>query len=194
MGIGYWNTLVTMQGAGPNLTGSLSATSILPQQAKIVLPNGFFAYVGQKFKVSAQGQLGNIVTTPGTLTMDMRMGTAGSIVVFNGGAMQLSATAHTTLPFWFDIEATLRANGGGTSANFMALMRFLSQCVTVTAGTSDPASGHSFLLAPNVTPVVGTGFDSTAANLVDIFGTFSLSNANAIQMQQYEIISPNWGG
>src|SRR5713101_3714285 len=100
MGIGYYNSLVTMQAVGPNLTGSLTATSLLNPQAKLTLPAGFFTYIGQKLKILASGQLGNIVTTPGTLTIDVRF---GSVVVFNGAAMQLSSTAHTTLPFWLEI-------------------------------------------------------------------------------------------
>src|SRR5258708_8621759 len=106
MGIGYYNSLVTLQAAGPNLTASLTATSLLNPQGKVTLPAGFFSYIGQKLKINAQGQLGNIITTPGTLTIDVRF---GSVVVFNGGAMQLSSTAHTTFPFLLEIEITLRA-------------------------------------------------------------------------------------
>ena len=58
------------------------------------------------------GQISNVVTTPGTLTLDFRL---GSVVAFNGGAMQLSTTAHTTVPFIAEFLLTARAVGGGTS-------------------------------------------------------------------------------
>jgi hypothetical protein len=193
MGIGFYNSLVTMQAAGPNLTASNTATSLLNPQAKVTLPAGFFAYIGQKLIIKAQGQLGNIVTTPGTLTIDVRFG--GSVIVFNGGAMQLSSTAHTTLPFWLDIELTLRALGTGAepTANFMGQGKMTAQSLSLTA-VADSTTTLATLLLPNTTPTVGTSFDSTAAQSVDLFGTFSLNNANAIQVQQYEVLSPNWGG
>jgi len=44
---------------------------------------------------------------------------------------------------------------------------------------------------PNTTPAVGTGFDSTVSMVVDMFGTFSLNNANAIQLHQYWLYEVN---
>jgi hypothetical protein len=193
MGIGYYNSLVTMQAAGPALTASLTATSLLNPQAKITLPANFFAYIGQKLKIYASGQLGNIVTTPGTLTIDLR--TAGGIVLWNGGAMQLSSTAHTTLPFWLEADLTLRALGTGAepTANFMGQGRMTAQALSLTA-VADSTTTPATLLLPNTTPAVGSNFDSTATQTLDLFGTFSLNNANAITVQQYEVLSPNWGG
>src|SRR5260370_24420802 len=106
MGIGYYNSLVKLQAAGPNLTASLTATSLLNPQGKVTLPAGFFSYIGQKLKINAQGQLGNIITTPGTLTIDVRF---GSVVVFNGGAVQMCFPARTTLPLCLTKEMALKA-------------------------------------------------------------------------------------
>jgi hypothetical protein len=37
-------------------------------------------------------------------------------------------------------------------------------------------------------PVVGTGFDTTIANLIDLTGTWSVSSAsNSIQVEQYAL-------
>src|SRR5258708_31320797 len=104
MGIGYYNSLVTLQAAGPNLTASLTATSLLNPQGKVTLPAGFFSYIGQKLKINAQGQLGNIITTPGTLTIDVRF---GSVVVFNGVLLNLSVTAPNTPPIFLMIISTV---------------------------------------------------------------------------------------
>src|SRR6266853_2733815 len=111
MGIGYYNSLATLQAAGPNLTASTSATSLLNAQAKAPLPAGFFAYAGQKLLVRAQGQIGNVVTTPGTLTLTFQMGSAGTTIVWNSGAIALSTTVQTPLPFWLDIDLTVRTLG-----------------------------------------------------------------------------------
>jgi len=195
MGIGYYNTLVSAQAAGGNLTASLTLTSILPTPCVITLPAGFFEYPGQKLHSRTQGQLGNIVTTPGTITIEKLF---GAVVAWNSGALQLGATAHTTLPFWLEVDLTVRAIGSVTAANVMAQGRVTGQQFVVTAGTADTVNGgpttHATLMAPNTTPAVSSGFSSVGTILIDLQAQFSLNNANAIQVQQYELISCNWGG
>ncbi len=183
-----WSEVLTAAtGAGTNLTASTTATSILPTSAVYTLPANFFT-VGKVLKISAMGQLGNIVTTPGTLTIDVYLG--GSVVAFNGGAMQLSSTAHTTLPFFLEIYLTCRAIGSGTSANLMGQGCMTAQSLSLTA-VADSTTSPASLLLPNTTPTVGTGFNSTAAQSVDLRATFSLNNANAIQLHQYALVALN---
>src|SRR5690349_6402703 len=95
-------TLVSAIGDGSALSNSTTATSILPAAAKITLPNNWWQ-VGRVVRIKLAGRLSNIVTTPGTLTLYVRM---GAIVAFNGGAMNLSTTAHTTLPWMAEIILT----------------------------------------------------------------------------------------
>ncbi len=189
-GYTYTEAITTMQVAGPTLTASTSATSLLGGQAKATLKPGFFDRAGKAVLVKFAGQLGNIVTTPGTLTIDVRMGPTSNIIVFNGGAMQLSSTAHTTLPFVGEILLTCRAVGNGTSANLMGQGVMTAQALSLTA-VADSTTTPATLLLPNTTPTVGTGFDSTVAMVVDLFGTFSLNNANAITVQQYWLYEVN---
>ena len=185
-GYSWAETLVTGQAAGSNLTASTTATSLLPAGSVFTLPANFFSAPGKQLKIIAAGQLGNIVTTPGTLTIDVRFG--GSTVVFNGGAMQLSSTAHTALPFWLEILLTCRAVGA--SGNLMGQGRMTAQSLSLTA-VADSTTTPATLLLPNTTPAVGTSFSTLVAQSVDLFGTFSLSNANAIQVQQYSLIALN---
>src|SRR4051794_15419391 len=107
--------LITSQVDGTALNTSTTATSIIPAAAKYTLPANFFS-IGKSIKITAAGRLSNIVTTPGTLTLDVRL---GSVVAFNGGAMQLSTTAHTTLPIWIEILLTCRSIGSGTGATLI---------------------------------------------------------------------------
>lgn len=177
----FVQSLMAAQVDGSALSNSSSATSILPAQAKLTIPANLLDYVGRRLKISAQGRISNIVTTPGTLTLDLRL---GGTVVFNGGAMQLSTTAHTTLPWWWDVELTLRVTG--SSAQFMGQGRFMSQAASISG--ADPTTGHSLLLTPNTAPAVGTAFDATAAEQLDLFATFSIANSgNAITLHQYEV-------
>jgi hypothetical protein len=183
-------TLVTAQAAGTALTNSTTATALLPVQAQYTLPAGFFTTPGKQLKILLAGSISNVVTTPGTLTLDVRFNST-PIVVFNGGAMQMSSTAHTTVPFMAEILLTCRAVGTGTSANLIGQGRITSQALSLTA-VADSTTTPATLLIPNTTPAVGTGFDSTVANLVQVFGTFSIANAaNAVQIQQYSLIALN---
>lgn len=186
----WQETLIAAQIDGTALSNSTSPTSIIPPAARLGLPGNYFA-VGKRYRVTAMGRLSNIVTTPGTLTLDVRMGPTSNIIVFNGGAMQLSTTAHTNVPFWFTADLTCRAIGAVTSANFMGQGRMLSQAVSLTA-VADSTTTPAELLAPNTAPAVGTGFDSTAAVVVDLFATFSIANAgNALTVHQYDFAALN---
>lgn len=190
MSINSWQeTLVSSQVDGPPLNTSTSATSLLPGQAKYTLPSGHFS-IGKQLLIKGAGRISNIVTTPGTFTLDVRLNST-PIIVFNGGAMQLSSTAHTTLPFYFEILLTCRAVGSGTATNLMGQGYALSQALSLTA-VADSATTPATLLLPNTTPAVGTGFDNTVANLLDLFGTFSISNAaNGFTLHQYSVQSLN---
>lgn len=183
----WHETLKTSSVSSTNLTASTTATSLLVgTDAKFTLPANFFE-VGKVVKITATGQLGNIVTTPGTLTLDVRL---GAVIAFNGGAMQLSSTAHTTLPFWLDILLTCRTVGTGTSATLMGQGRMTGQALSLTA-VADSTTTAATLLLPNTAPAVGTGFDSTVASTVDLFATFSLSNANAILLTEFALEALN---
>ena len=98
----------------------------------------------------------------------------------------MSTTAHTSLPLWFEILMTLRAVGNGTSANFMGQGIFTSQVLSNTAVADSVASTLPTLLGPNTAPAVGTGFDSTIANVLDLMATFSVNTSPTnLTLHQY---------
>lgn len=176
-------TLIGAQGDGAALTNSTSATSLLPSQAKLTLPANYLDFVGRTFKVRVAGRVSNIVTTPGTLTLDIRF---GSTVVFNGGAVQFSTTAHTSVPWVWDVDLTVRAVG--SSATLIGQGMIFSQAVSISG--ADLIGTHSMLLTPNTAPVVGNTFDSTAAQVIDMFGKFSIGDpGNSITVHQFKVQS-----
>lgn len=191
MSLQSWQeTLIQANVDGTALASSTSATSLLPPAARFTMPANFLR-IGSMFRVKVAGRLSNIVTTPGTFTLDVRMGPTSNIVVFNGGAMQLSTTAHTNVPFVAEIMLTCRAIGNSTNANFMGQGWALSQALSLTA-VADSTTTPAHLLIPNTAPAVGTGFDSTVAMVVDVYGTFSISNAaNAFTLHQYSLEALN---
>lgn len=192
MGMQTWQeTLINTSVDGAALTASVSATSILggtgtgASQAKITLPANFF-YVGRMIAIRAQGRVSNIITTPGTLTLDIRF---GSVIVANGGAMALNVVAKTNVPWGLEWVLTCRAIGSGTTANLMHQGMWTSESVIGSAIPTVGGAGTHML--PNVTPAVGTGFDSTAAQTIDLFGTWSLNNANSIQTHMFRVEAMN---
>jgi hypothetical protein len=187
-GQSWVETLINQNVDGTALTASTTATSILHATAKLSLPPNWMR-IGKKFRIIANGRVSNIVTTPGTLTLDVRMGPTANIIVANGGAMSLNVVAKTNVPWtlWWDF--TCRAVGNSTSANLMHQGEWTSEAVI---GSGVPtAGGAGTHMLPNAAPAVGTGFDSTVSMLVDLFATWSLNNANSIQVHMYEFIDLN---
>jgi hypothetical protein len=172
--------------AGATLSASTTATSILPATTPFTFPANFFQYVGQQIYIIGAAQVSNVVTTPGTLTLDVRL---GGTVVFTSGAMQMSTTAHTTLPVFYEILLTLRAIG--SAANFMGQGRISGQPMSLTA-VADSTTTVGTLMMPNTAPAVGSNFNTGASQTFDHFGTFSVSTTGtAITLQQFSLISLN---
>ena len=184
----WQETLVSQSIQGTLFNTYTTAKTVIPATSLYTFPPNYFEE-GKKIMVSVQGGVSSLVTTPGTLTMQVML---GSIVVFTTGAMQMNATAHTLIPFWADFVLTCRAIGVTTSANFMGQGRVHGTMFTVTAAQVDGINSHAYLMGPNTAPAVGTGFDSTIANILDFWTGFSISNAaNGIQVEQYTVTALN---
>jgi hypothetical protein len=180
---GYIATLLNSIADGSALTNTTTATSILPVIAKPTLPANYL-FAGKMFRVRASGRISTVVTTPGTLTLDFRL---GSVNVFSGGAMTLNTTAQTNAGWIYDAMMTVRAVGATTTANILGQGMWISHAVI---GSPAPTAGGAgeHVLPYNTAPVVGTGFDSTAAQLVDLFATWSVASAsNSITCHQFLI-------
>jgi len=178
----YVQSLTTQHGAGTAMNTYTTAKSVINAQALYTLPANFWT-VGRFLDIQVEAALSNIVTTPGTITFQVMMGT---IVVLTSGALQLNATAHTLLPISIDARLTCRAVGAGTSANLMGQMWVRGIQPTLTATQVDAVNVSGVFAGPATAPAVGTGFNSTIANVLDFWVGFSISNAgNGITIHQY---------
>jgi hypothetical protein len=179
---GWEEAVMTAQVAGASISNTTTAASLLPAAAKYTILTNIFS-LGKVMRVSSIGQLSNIAgASAGTLTLDVRF---GSNVVFNGGAAQMSSTAHTTLPYWWDVQMTCVVIGA--SAALMGQGRLMGQPISVTA-VIDSTSTHGLLLTPNTTPANGATFDSTATQQIDHFGKFSVvTSPTNITLQQFVV-------
>ena len=138
---------------------------------------------GRGLWLNVAGAISNIVTTPGTIVFQVKL---GSVVVWTSGNIQMNAIAHTKFPFWLEVLLTCRSVGSGTSATFIGQGKVSGKMFTNTAAQVDGLNSDSVILVPATSPAVGNGFDSTAAQQLDFFTGFSINNVgNGIQIEQY---------
>lgn len=167
---------------GPTLTAA-AAASCIPVANRLILPNNYWT-VGKQWKVRLGGRISCAVTTPGTARFDLRTGPSGTIVAFDSGALNLNIVAKTTVPYLLEVDLTCRAVGTGTTTTLFAVGKFISEAVIASPLPS--VGGNGVLLCPVGTPAVGTGFDNTAANAVDMFFTQTVATGSQT-VHTYEI-------
>lgn len=182
MSDGFRERILTIGEDGTALSNSTTPTSILPSARKVTLPSYFFDRVGKELFIRAAGRISTVVTTPGTLTLDLKL---GSVIVASSGAMTLNTTAQTNVNWNLEWVLNLRTIGAGTAATIFHQGRFQSHAVI---GSAAPTAGGAgcHMIPYNAAPAVGTGFDATAAQTLDFFATWSVANAsNSIQLHQF---------
>lgn len=196
MSLQSWEeTLVVLRQSSPLQTNYTTAKSVFgvdgtdqSASAKYTLPANFWV-PGKSVNVRMMGALSNITASPGTITFQFML---GAVIAWTSGAINFSTTVHTTLPFWLDLELTCQVDGGGTQAKLIGQGQIISQCVSNTSAADSVASDLPTLLLPNTNPAQGTGFDSTAAQKVDIFAGFSnAQTGNGIRVDQYRLRALN---
>lgn len=184
---GWMECVSSAQVAGPALASFTTAVSCLPSPARHTIPADDW-FLGKRIRVHASGQISNVVTTSPTFTFQFMLGPTSNIIAFTTGAIVTSTTAHTTLPFWLDINLTCRSLGSGTSGTLMGQGMITSRAVIDVSGADVTTIGHPTLMVPETTPAVGTGFDTNISNVADLFVACQTSAAgNAIQLQQYSL-------
>lgn len=172
---GYCALAVSAVADGTALTASTTATDIMPANAKWTFPTQWFAQPGNALLVRAAGRI-STVTTPGTLTLDLRL---GSVIVATSGALTLSSTAKTNVSWYLEWLLTLRA--AGATANFMHQGMLTSEAL----GATTVAGEAKTMMLPVSAPAVGSNFDSTASQDLHMFATWGTNNANSIQVHQF---------
>lgn len=163
---------------GASLTNSTAQTSLLPGSAKFTLPANFFDKVGKSLRITATGRISTVTATPGTLLFELKL---GAVVAASGGALSLNVSAQTNDTFVLEWLLTARAIGSGTSANLIHVGKITSRALL--AGVANTAVSECM---PDTAPAVGTGFDSTSSQVVDLMGTWSVASAsNSITLHQF---------
>lgn len=168
MASGFAGVVAIASADGPTITAA-AATSCLPLTARYTFPPNGFA-VGSSLRIHASGRISNVVTTPGTARLDVRLGGTGGTtgtVVYDTGALALNVVAKTTLPWFFQGILTCRAVG--STGNFWGVGTFQSESVI---GSPLPSVGGSgSFVAPTGVTAVGANVDLTVANVFELVFT-----------------------
>jgi hypothetical protein len=173
------NPLIVATSDGPSLVNG-NAASCLPSSAKCTLPNNFF-YPGKQLRITATGRISCVNSAPGSARYDIRF---GNVVVFDGGAVTLNpAGPKTNVGWWLDVLLTCRTIGTGAAATVIGQGRWTSEA---GLGSQPPSVGSNavFMLPVSTAPAAGPGFDSTAAQPVDLFFT-QTSSSGSMTLHQY---------
>jgi hypothetical protein len=183
-GLPFFNqTLTSQKAAGTLLNTYTTAKSVINATELVSLPANYLT-AGSKLRVRVMFGLSNIITTPGTVTFQVMM---GSIVVWTSGAIQMTITANTLVPVELEVNLRLDSIGSGTAAKFMAVGKVIGLNLTTGTG-ANPTVTDTVITLPVTAPAVGTGFDSTIANILDFWTGFSISNSgNGIQVYDYTV-------
>lgn len=179
------------QADGSALASSTTPTSLLPAAAKYKLWANYFENLGKTIRITAHGRISTVVTTPGTLTLQVRLtdSAATTVSVFDSGAMTLNVTAQTNTP-WI-LEATLVCRSVGSAGTLFGFGKWTSHAVIGSPAIGAGPAGCQ-ILPYNAAPAVGTAFDMTLENRVDLFATWSVNSAsNSITLHNFLIESMN---
>lgn len=186
----WQETLISSNVAGTLFNTYTTAKTVLPVGCVVTLPANWW-YVGRMLRVTVLGAESHRVTGPDTMTFQLQGGPTSNISIFSSGALALTTTAHTTIPFIAVGTFTCRSVGITTTATLMGQWRVQGQGFAMAAA-ADNAAGTGWAMGPNTAPAVGTGFDSTVATTLDFFVAQSFSGAgNGIQVHQYLVESLN---
>lgn len=180
-----YNTYTTAKSVLTSATSTAAAAGATP------LPANFFR-IGTILEIDFHAAMS--WASGNTMTFQVNL---GSIAIFTSDAIKVTTTGGTTEPCYGRIILTCRAIGNGTLANCMGGGFIIGRGISPAAATAGAnyAAGMGSASLKEGTPAVGTGFDSTIANTLDLFVAMGTSSAsNGFQLQQYRAFSPNCAG
>lgn len=169
-----WNqTLARSRQSGSALSNTTTATTILPGGERFNVPSNLWEN-GSRFRVVVGGKISTAASTPGTLTLDCRV---GSVIVFTATTPTL-ATSQSNVTWIAEIYLTVQTiPAAGTSTQLMGLGKLFTAAIT-----------GGIAMLPASSPALGTGFDNTVSGFFDVFGTWSVASAsNSITVNDFEL-------
>ena len=183
MSLSTWQeTLISNVGVGPTVTVT-TITSVLPTPAVWLMPANFMV-TGKKIRGTADGVMNTTVTTPGTLTWTVNI---GSVAVFVSQALGLNIVAKSQVHWQLQFILECISMGSGTAATMKGYGWFVSEAVV---GSPLPSVGGSgLLMLPAGAPAAGTGFSSVASGAIDLLATNTVNNSMVLHGYHLESLN-----
>lgn len=173
-GYGFRERVLEIKEDGAALASSTTQTSLLPASAKeFTLGAGRLKVpFGLAFELS--GRISTVVTTPGTLSLALRL---GSVDVLASGAIPLNIVAQTNVHWTMRGEILCRVTGLTTVTTFFPKACEFKSRAVIGSGAAGTSGVGTELLPYNTAPAVGSGIDFSVSQLFDFLATWSVSNA-----------------
>lgn len=182
---GYVGVVAAQHAVGADLNTYTTAKSVINPQALWPIAGNQLS-IGKRLRVSADFSLYNAAQI--TYTFQVMMGSP-NIVAFATGAISVSTTVHATPGAGHHIEINLRldSEGSGTAAKFFGQAIITGPYIT-TGAVADGTFPTGVPISSPTVAALGTGFDSTIANILDFWVGISASAAgNGIKVWNYMV-------
>jgi hypothetical protein len=186
----YVAVLASNRATGTAANTFTTAQSVINAADLIQLPVNSL-YVGAKFRIRVAGILSCVGTSSGTVTFQVMMGTT---VVWTSGALQMTTTAETNLPFVLEVVLRVTALDTGTGHVPVTAATILGQgyasslILQLGAGAAAGSVTSSILMVPAGSPGNGTAFASSTTENLDFWVGFSISSAsNGVTVNDYVV-------
>lgn len=171
---GFRERILEIYEDGAALASSTTQTSLIPASAKEATLGAGRLKIGAVLAFEFSGRISTVVTTPGTLSLALRL---GSTDVLASGGIPLNVVAQTTVHWSLRGELVVRAVGLTTVTTFFPKGCTFTSRAVVGSSAAGTAGVGTELLPYNTTPAVGTGIDFSVSQLIDFLATWSVSNA-----------------
>ena len=182
----WQETLMSTTAVGAAFASFTTAKTVLPPGCLVTLPPNWW-YVGRMLRVTAHVAISN-KTTQDTMNFSVNM---GAVAAATSGNLNLTTTAHTTIPAMLSCLMTCTSVGTSTNATLKCMWIAEGNMFAQLASAADFAAGTGVAYS-NAIPANGTGFDSTASQTIDFFAGISTnSSSNSITVHQYVVESLN---
>lgn len=170
----YFNQiLISSEADGTAYASSTTPTSIIPTGAVWTMPANY-ADIGKTITLDAYGK----ISTTATPTITFSVYLAGA--TFAASQAITTGSGITNLTWNLHLDITFRAIGSGTSANAM-----------FSGYVIGPSGAGLVTMIPATSPAVSSGFNSTSANAVDLYATWSANSAsNTLTCNGYKLTGP----
>src|SRR4051812_47574051 len=103
---GFRERILEVYEDGAALASSTTLTSLIPASAKECTLGAGLLKIGKAIAFEFSGRISTVVTTPGTLTLNLRI---GSVDAFTSGAIPLNVVAQTNVHWKLSGELIVRA-------------------------------------------------------------------------------------